>query len=383
MTLLLTESFDAWPTNGGDAANPYIHTKWGRWLAGYATMQGGVSSSGANAARGFQTGRHGTGYAIKGGSGHSTLIEAVMEDGIGTDTIIVGYACKIAWPGDDAGRKLIFAGIQEKVNAVTALHLTVESTVVNGSNSCTVQALRSGTTPIGTTFLLPLNIWFYLEIKVKVHSTLGTVEVRMDGVTMLNLTNQNTRNGGTGIINSIYQSAAGGNPSLNYTITIDDYYLLNSAGSAPFNDFLGDVTIDHTQPSSNDTVAWTPSAGANWDCVSDAIATTLPVVSDYVSSLTQDQADLYNIAASSAIAPGTVLGVASYAYADKIDSGYRTIALTHDLSGTLVQSADLPLRYSLNGGPQYLRYLRELAPDGAAWSITKRNSLKIGIKARP
>jgi len=383
MTLLLTESFDAWPTNGGDTVAAYLNTKWGRWLSGYASMQGGVTYGGGAASRGFVAGRHGTGFRLYGASGVNTFIEAVIEDCIGTDTVIVGYACNISWANSGGTQDLCLARFDEKVAGATVNHCAIRAATISGSNLVCYASRYPTPTQIGSNFNVPMNIWIYLEIKVKIHDTAGTIEVRVDGQTVFSASGVDTRNAGTGICNSITHYVQSANPPADYSFKMDDYYLLNNAGSAPFNDFLGDVTIEYAQPSGDSSVAWTPSAGANWDAVNDSQATTTPVTTDYVSSSTDDQSDLYTLPSASAVAPSDILAVASYGYADKTDSGSRTVALTQELSGSTVQSSDLPLRYSGNGGPQYLRYIRDLAPDGAAWTLTKRNSMKTGIKARP
>src|SRR5262245_56180486 len=102
-----------------------------------------------------------------------------------------------------------------------------------------VEVTRMPSTSLGF-FDLPQGQWFYMEMKVTIHDTAGAVVVRIDGQTVLNLTNQDTRNGGTGFCNSI-QFICGNVGSAYMSYNLDDFYICDTAGSAPFNDFLGDV----------------------------------------------------------------------------------------------------------------------------------------------
>ena len=384
MTLVLTESFDAQPTTAGTTLKTFLDTKWGRWPAGSGTLRGGVTL-GAGQTTLNVAGRHGTGVELRGGPTNvSATLMGIVDDSLYGDTIIVGYACKItAWTSGGTP-DLCLLGVGERLPAGDVDHIRINiSAIYNSANTFTMNVIRESSTTLGTAICIPFNQWFYFEAKVKIHDNFGSVEVRVDGTTVFNQANIDTRNAGLGYAQAFNMHTIVANSPADYRFTIDDVYVLTNAGSGPFNDFLGDVSIDYVQPTANDTVAWTPSAGANWDAVADTQATGVPVTTDYVSSSTDDQSDLYVLADSAYATPNNVIGAATYVYADKSDSGSRTVAITNELSGTTVQSSDLTLRYSGNGGPQYCRFPRELAPDGAAWTTAKANAMKVGVKARP
>jgi hypothetical protein len=384
MTLVFTESFDAQPTTAGTTLKTFLDTKWGRWPLGSGSMRGGVTL-GAGQTTLNVAGRHGTGIELRGGPTNvSGKIEGLIDDALYNDTIIVGYACKITTWVSGGTQDLTLLQVGEKIAAGDVAHVYITiAAAPNASNTFTASVFRSPATLLGTFTAVPFNQWFYFETKIKISDSFGLVEIRVDGVPVFYQANIDTRNAGTGIVNCFEMHTIIANAPADYRFSIDDVYVLSAGGSAPFNDFLGDVTIDYVQPTANDTVAWTPSAGANWDAVADAIATGVPVITDYVSSNVDDQSDLYVLADTAYPAPSVIIGAATYAYADKTDSGGRSLGITNELSGTTVQSSDLVLRYSGNGGPQYCRFPRELAPDGGAWTTTKANTMKVGVKSRP
>jgi hypothetical protein len=375
MTLIITESFDGVASGGTNAQLvAYLGNKHGRYISGMAGLQGGAGGGGLAPV----VGRHPAGgtAANLNGTFTSATLNTIFEEGTEHDTVIIGLAIKIPGWAQSIGR---FLSIGEARSTGTVEHIRITGTA-GPPVLATVQ--RSPSTTLGT-FSLPVDtLWRYLEIKIRIHDTLGTVDVRLDGVSVLSLSGQDTRNAGVGNVSYVnWMQGIDGGASVSTNYSIEDMYICTGAGSAPFNDFLGDVTIEYLQPTANDSVAWTPSTGANWDAVADA--QPVPVITDYVSSSTIDQLDQYVLADSAYSSPSDLLGVESYAYADKADSGNRTLAIIQELSGSVVASSDLTLRYTSNGGPMYLRFPRDLAPDAAAWTLTKLNSSKLGIKARP
>jgi hypothetical protein len=82
-------------------------------------------------------------------------------------------------------------------------------------------------------------IWYFMELKVFVSETVGTVEFRINGVPWLNLTGVNT--GWDGLPDEVggFRFAC---PSEEQYVVFDDLYVLNDQGTEN-NDFLGDVKI--------------------------------------------------------------------------------------------------------------------------------------------
>lgn len=374
MTLLLTESFDAHTTSGYNAA--YYNGKYGRYLTGMTGLQGGLAMSPSIAA-----GRHGNAMHFEGthNIGPGGQLTYIYDEGMEHNTAVLGMAIYTNNTGFAWGTTPAVISFGEQRATGTLTHVQME--IVN----TTVTMKRGDGTVLGSTFILANAQYFYMEIRVVVHDTTGVLEVRLDGGVVYSFTGD-TRNGGTGNISSFVWSVGnGGGSSTGRYMNIDDVYLCSGAGNAPFNGgYLGDCTVEFHQPNANVSTQWTVTgAAANWDAVSDVVGTTAPVTTDYVSADTTDFLDLYTVPNIAAVSPNQVLAVATYAYADKVDSGARSLAMVLDQGGSQVQSSDFLLRYSANGGPFFYRYCRETATDGTAWSNAKRTSLRVGLKARP
>jgi hypothetical protein len=103
----------------------------------------------------------------------------------------------------------------------------------------------------GSSIISPLNAWHYLETKVVISTTVGTVDVHLDGVSILSLTGQNTQATSNATWNQVsigLPAPAGSN-----TVYVDDFYLCDTTGSFN-NTFLGDVSILARLPSGNGTL---------------------------------------------------------------------------------------------------------------------------------
>ena len=229
----------------------------------------------------------------------------------------------------------------------------------------------SGGVALGTsTLLAPSNIWTWFQIKVVIHATLGSVEIRdSGGAVRLNLTNQNTKNGGTGIVNEVIL----GGRITSSTYAYDDLHVWDSTGSI-CNTFTDESRVDAIFPSAaGDVTQWTPSVGTNWDCVNEN-----PVVTtDYVSSSTPGNQDLYAFTDLPHV-PVSIYGLTVAAVATKDEVGARSFKL-------------LTKRSSLNTGAtqalslgSWLRYTNVVEADpgtSAAWTPTTVNAAQFGIEA--
>jgi len=222
---------------------------------------------------------------------------------------------------------------------------------------------------------LPLAAWSYIEIKVYVHNSDGTAEIRVNGQSVLSATGLDTRYGSTageGVINGVslfYHNARNDNPYWQ----ADDFYLCDSSGSTN-NTFLGDVRVQSIFPSgAGNTTQMTPSAVSNYQCVDEAAPNA---DTDYVSETTAGEKDTYafgNLTPTS----GTVKGVRVMICARKDDAGSRSIAPVYrpastDYDGTTGVVSD---SYT------YLSEIKEVSPEtSAAWTIAEINGAEFGVK---
>jgi hypothetical protein len=218
------------------------------------------------------------------------------------------------------------------------------------------------------------GVYAYLEFKIVVHNTAGAVEIRVNGETVLSLTGVNTRYAAS---TNNYADALqlGYGTGANNTSDIDDFYLCDPSGTAN-NDFLGDVRIECLYPSgAGSNTNWTPSTGANYAAVDEALANT----TDYVTSAADDQVDTYafgNLAETS----GSVKAVQLVAHAQKTDTGAKHLALVDRTNSTDHASADQPLSTSWKFTRQILE--TDAGNGGVAWTVANVNAAEFGVKSR-
>lgn len=168
---------------------------------------------------------------------------------------------------------------------------------------------------------LPLSSFHRVEMSAKIDSTTGTVEVRVDGQTVLNFTG-NTRNGGTSTnIDTISFVCSEGFYSSSNAITIDDLYVCDNQGTVN-NTFLGDVQVQTIFPiAAGSTTQFTPTGSAsNYVNVNDVPDSS----STYNSSSTAGQRDTYAMG-DLAAGTGTIYGVQQVMHSFKTSYGNATL----------------------------------------------------------
>jgi len=172
---------------------------------------------------------------------------------------------------------------------------------VTFSTSTGVITVKRGSTTLGTfTQGFSTNHWYYAEIKVKCHGTAGTVEVRIDGIAVMALGPINTQAGSHAYHDCVMLYFGAG-----YTyVRWDDMYVCDSTG-AYSNDFQGVCKVVGIFPASDsDTAQWTTSAGSDhWALVDENPDND---DTDYVTSSTQGQTDLYHY--QSVSGDGSIVG---------------------------------------------------------------------------
>lgn len=325
----------------------------------YATAHAGYKWQSNSGAFITTNGRNGTSCMETGGGTSNNFWARIIDL---QSTWIIGFAVQFS---------SIYAGVAflSVVESGVATHVTLQ---LDASGH--VQVTRGGTVlGTGTTILLP-GVYYYIELKTTIHDTTGVAAVKINGVTEISLTGQDTRNGGsTGQADRIQWFGGG---SVAGTFRVDDVYICDGTGSSPTNDFLGDVRVQCLTPSGNGNssqlVGNDGNSTDNYLLVDEATPNS---DTDYVESSTVGDKDTY---AFSNLTPstGTVFGVQPVLFAKKTDAGTRKVCSVARLSATEVDSADAVLTTS------YLMFLdiREAKPGGGTWSISDVNSAEFGVK---
>jgi hypothetical protein len=234
-------------------------------------------------------------------------------------------------------------------------------------------SVRRSSTALGTSAagVIPGNGYAYVEFKCNIHDTTGSYDVRINNVSVLSGTNKDTRNGATGVINTV---------GINFPVInmyFDDFYVCDTAGSVN-NDFLGDVRVDAYLPNGNGNSS--QFVGSDADSTNNYLLVDDPTDIDddttYVESSTVSNKDTYAIADMSHV-PSTIHGVQVCASAKKDDAGARTMAIVTRSGGTDYDSS----AYSISTSYLVYRNIRETDPNtSSAWSKTNLNSAEFGVK---
>lgn len=275
-----------------------------------------------------------------------------------TDTIVFGFAFK-----KNSGSS--YASILQARNGAT-VHFSLYFNQTNGDLSA-----RNNTTEISGGLAAgaaadALSGWIYIEGKVKIHDSDGTVDIKVNGVDVLNLTGKDTRNGATETID-VFRLFG---DSDNY---YDDFYLLDTSGSVN-NSFLGDVRVATLYPSgAGDSTQFTASAGSNYACVDEDVANN---DTDYVESSTSGHKDLYALG-SLPTSPASIFGVQTCAILKKDDAGSREARVITLAGSTTENGPTLALATSY----AVTRDLMQLNPDdSAAWQSSDIDALQAGVE---
>lgn len=218
--------------------------------------------------------------------------------------------------------------------------------------------------------VIQTNVWHYIEWEWVINGTTGRMTIKVDGVTVLNLTGLNTFNSAGGAATATADSWVFGNQvsrgwgNLDY----DDWYEEDSGAS------LGQAKVETLRPTADTaTKQWTPDTGVvNFSRVNANLAQS----ATFVQASVVGNLDLYDIADLSTT-PASVFGVKYNVFAQKTDVATRKVAAVGDIGGTQQQSADLNLP---SGGVNMLSQVFVTKPGGGAWAYTDVNALRIGPK---
>lgn len=299
-----------------------------------------------------------------------------------------GTNCMSTSPGDGvikqiaAGETTHYFGFNHKRATFVAAGIPIAELRDTATNTCQVTlmidpagklaALR-GTlaggayTTLGTgTTIFTANVDRHISCKVVIDDTVGEFVVKVNGITEINLSGVDTKTHATvatadrfGLNSQVFTASE--------THYFDDFWWNNYA------DF-GDVRVEALFPSgAGATTNFTPSAGANWQCV-DEVAENGDT--DYVSSATPGDIDTYgftNLTPTS----GTIKAVGIHMMARKDDAGVRTIAPVWRDSGVNNVGGNQNIGASYNYITQYYEKNPQTA---AAATITEINADEYGVK---
>ena len=280
-----------------------------------------------------------------------------------TTTVICGFAVMYTnnYPGFPASLLAVSGD-----NAATD-HISV----VTGDTMNTLW-VRRGNTTLFTATNIAVNVWHHLELKVTISGTTGSVELRIDGVSVGTFSG-NTKNGGTNSsIDTVKLGGSGNNTSI--TISRDDLYILDDTGAAPYNNFLGDVRVYSLSPAgAGVSTQWTPDTGSNYAEVNEVPYSA----ANYVQSNTSGQRDTYVLADLPTGGVTTVYGVQSNVIAKRTDAGAIAVKPVLKSGAAISYGPSTPLLVS----DTTISGMRTTDPaTSAPWTVSGVNGLEAGME---
>jgi len=232
-----------------------------------------------------------------------------------------------------------------------------------------IEVRRNDETILGTTtWSFNNNTWHYIEIKIYLDPSTGTLEIRADGSStpILNLSGVDTA--GINLELGVIQFGRVWNVDT-YT---DDFYLLDTEGSYN-NDFLGDCVVQDLLPfGAGSNTDFTPLAGSNYENVDDDPGPDSDTT--YNSSSTVGNKDTY--AMENLPSGGVPYGVKSQIVARKL-TGTRGMKILTYSGGNEYKSDEIFL------GVDYRQHneIHNVNPDDSLpWEKSDIDGLEVGME---
>lgn len=213
----------------------------------------------------------------------------------------------------------------------------------------------------------------YFELKV-VLGTTGSYEFRVDGVTVASNSSVDMNEGGSNnflVGNTNTGSSTG--------TRMDDFYHVDSTGSAPYNDFLGPIHIERLYPSgAGSSTDFTPLSGSNHENVDDEGRGDGDT--SYNSTSTVGDKDLFTMSDIQHGGSGGLIYSVRHVTQAKKDVAEDNIDLTPIIkTGGTEHDGD---QRSLIVSYDYVRKDYEQNPaTGSSWTESEVNSLEAGYKS--
>lgn len=225
--------------------------------------------------------------------------------------------------------------------------------------------------------ILSENVWAYIEFKVKVHATAGTVEVRKNTTPVITLASHDTGTTGDTITNIRLRAT-----SNLQTAHADDLYVADTTGAVN-NDFLGDCRVDllytNEDGATNDFTLTSDDIShvANWQTVAKAPDITRDRDHHYVESgLIGAREDYGNDTYTEN--PTTIHGVQVVNNARKTSTGVLKYRDEMTIAG--VQYDKGTDQTASTGDYHMSTFIRDTDPsDGLVWTTAKVNTVGSGF----
>lgn len=215
--------------------------------------------------------------------------------------------------------------------------------------------------------------WCFMEVGVVLSATVGTITVKVNGVSVLALTGLNNC-AGTGTVCGAWSNGDAGVSQNSSPFSMMHHYFSDLTGSAPWNTYIGDVRVQTLLPTADNSVQFSHNGlGSN-----HANAALVPPVpgTDFNSDSTSGHQDSFNMGTIAA-ALTTVYGVNVKVLAEKSDAGARSLETVLISGGTTANGSSTALQQTA----QQLKTMYQTDPNTSAqWTAATVNLAKAGYK---
>ena len=278
------------------------------------------------------------------------------------DTMVLGVASKCNAAGGATDLGDTFIAFRD-----SAVQIQVQFGI---NNNGSISAYR-GVTLLGTTDPGMYTIAFnFFEFKVYCHASAGTVEIWRNGTQILDLSGENTQQQASTDLQGFNLFGYGNNLHSYF----DDLYVLDTAGSAPQNDVLGDCQIDPLWVAGAGNYSqFVPSAGNNEDNVDESPGSDDETT--YNDGDAVDEIDSYDL--DTLAAGGTIFGLKSQMTIRKTEAGDGKAKHLLRINGSdyLGDERTLSTDFSIEN------YIWQVNPDdAAAFETADINALELGAR---
>ena len=270
-------------------------------------------------------------------------------------TWIVGFAMKgNTGNGDDILR--IYNSLDLETNSSGKIYVKRSTTTLGASGDSGTEVNVFGD-----------DAWHYVELKVVIDSSVGSWELRVDGVESASGSGVNT-----GTPASLIEFGLD-----YYDQYIDDIYICDGDGTAN-NDFIGPAYVEGLLPTSDGNSSdWTPSSGTDNYALIDESPSDLDGT-DNVSTTTQDAKDTYGYADLTS-SPDLIRGVQVNTDARKLTVANQDLAHVARSGTTETTSTSIAVTDETDFAT--VSDVFEQGPDtSAAWTPTGVNAVEFGFE---
>jgi hypothetical protein len=311
------------------------------------------------------TGGHGNGMALYFGDYQQYIQTPDLTYG---DVWIIGVRidCEYLIPRD--GQNILRLR-DESGNTQGEIRVYGDGTLqyIGGSNGTLTQFWKYGR-----------GIQMYLELKVTLHDTTGSYEIRVNGETLVSQTSFDTKNQSTTGATSFRFYAL--NTDTSNGSTISDIYICDDSGSVN-NDFLGPIRVLSLHPDADgDDEDWTLSSGTDSYAL---VNETEPIDgdSDYIEDTVTTNRSLFTYDDVPSGMGDNIVGV------QVVTNPRITDATTYDLintiksGGTLYPESAVTVDDQTYNGMGHVLQLLESDPDtSTAWTASGLNGAQFGVE---